>query len=85
MTKKDAADLLDLVVEKAPALRRAGVVSVGVGDLTFELAPEELAADDRDIEPDQQFGVLDDPHTFGIQDPKAKVPGSNRGRAKAGR
>jgi hypothetical protein len=39
VTPKDLAETLQVIIDKAPALRAAGVPTVTVGDLTFALEP----------------------------------------------
>lgn len=41
MNAQEAAELLDLIVDRAPALRAAGIRRVNLGAAAFELGPEE--------------------------------------------
>jgi hypothetical protein len=69
MTLTEAAELLDLVTERAPALRDAGVARVALGDLAFELAPAAPPAADQakteEAEEEEEGDVLRSPWTFG--------------------
>ena len=40
MTKKEAAEILDLVIERAPKLREAGVIVLVADGLSIKLLPE---------------------------------------------
>lgn len=44
MSAKDLAETLQVLVDKGPALRKAGYLSVSVGDLSATLAPEQAEA-----------------------------------------
>lgn len=46
MNAQEAAELLDLIVARAPALRAAGIRKVNLGAAAFELGPDE-SPDDR--------------------------------------
>ena len=74
-----AADLFDLIIEKAPRLRAAGVRMVELDGLRVEIDPSyaeaaptasRYADDDSDDELEPE--PLDDPATFGQRD---HVPG----------
>jgi hypothetical protein len=68
MTKQDAAELLDLIVERAPQLRAAGILTVELGGAGFTLAPAAMTDDDGAVENDEEPGpsdVLHDPWTHG--------------------
>jgi len=82
VTRKDLAELLDLAADRAPALRKAGVRRFAHGDLEIELDTYEAPADDSDQKPQPRFGVLEDPATFGIEDPEAQPPGRRRREAR---
>lgn len=71
MTRQEAEDLLDLIVERAPTLRAAGIRSVNLGGASFTLAPAEIeeSVDESEPEPGPS-DVLHDPTTFGL------MPGS---------
>lgn len=66
----EARELLDIILEKAPKLRAAGVQGVEIDGLKFALAAPEpdftgdKAADDES-EDDGMLSPLDDPRTFG--------------------
>lgn len=69
MTRDEASELLDLIIERAPQLREAGVLSVNLGGAAFVLAAAELAAP-ADLGADQggegdPKDVLHDPWTHG--------------------
>lgn len=67
MTRQEAEELLDLIVERAPTLRAAGIRSVNLGGASFALAPAELAESADETEPEEGPGdVLHDPATFGL-------------------
>ena len=70
MTRDEVADLLDLIAERAPVLRDAGIVGpVTVGPVSFTVGatpgetPVIVAADEE--EPGA-VGVLNDPATHGV-------------------
>lgn len=67
MTKDDAAELLDLIIERAPDLRAAGVLTVELGEAGFSLAPAERADVDMGDkeEGETPTDVLRDPWTHG--------------------
>lgn len=78
MVKDSAAELLQLLIEQAPKLRKAGVLKVDLECLSFELLPPEPEApparasnDDEDDEPRDAFH---DPDTYGGR----RVPGNPR-------
>lgn len=75
MDKVTAAELLDLIIERAPALRVAGVLRVDLGGAGFHLAP---AADSSAVLADEDdahapVGLLRDPFTHGVP-PGRDVP-----------
>lgn len=73
-----ASDLLTLIVERAPKLREAGVLSVEVEGLKATLAPIQAPeVESGDETPEEQFDVLSDPATFGHTDAE-RVPGRRR-------
>jgi hypothetical protein len=71
MTKQEAADILDLIEQRAPRLQRVGVLSVTLGGAGFTLAPAEPVAsidpgaDDDKADAEEPKGVLDSPWTHG--------------------
>lgn len=77
MTTKDLAAQLDLVIDRAPALRRAGVARVALGELELELAPHVEAGEAQPATPvvEEPADPLDDPMTFGR---RTGVPGFPR-------
>lgn len=77
MTKDLAAELLDLVIDRAKKMRDAGMLEVGLGEGVYvKLAPAELAPDETDVEEDDEdVDVLDDPRTYGRMH---GVPGKKR-------
>lgn len=75
ISKDAAAELLDLIADRAPKLRAAGIQRVALDGFEAELAPAEPEAADDDprlAEEEQDRGVLDDPATFGR---RTGVPG----------
>lgn len=78
MTKDAAADLLQLLIEQAPKLRKAGVAKVDLGGLAFELRPPDPeivpAGSAQGDEDDDRRDALHDPDTFGGR----RVPGNQR-------
>lgn len=79
--KKNAEELLDLLIAKGPALREAGFTEVKTSDLSFSLAPikPELdldalipvkGPDERAME--QEMDALMDPMTYNSE---GSVPG----------
>lgn len=65
---RDPAAVLDLIEERAPKLRAAGVIGKVTieGVASFEIAANEPAAPmDDDEEDDTDRDPLDDPDTFG--------------------
>ncbi len=73
------AELLDLIIDRAPRLRSAGISSVNLESISFTLAPAdapiEVAADDED-----EVDALHDPATFGR---RKSVPGQRRPKDSA--
>lgn len=77
-TKKlQPSDWLDLIAEKAPALRKAGVTSLDLDGVCIELAPvePEYAQPGKGIRElaDELSNPLDDAATYGM--PDGFVPG----------
>ena len=70
-------ELIDLVIERADALRKAGVRRLEIGGAVIELAPHEVELHDEDAEPrsDRYVDPLDDPATYGL---RGFVPGFQR-------
>lgn len=67
MTRQEAEELLDLIVERAPTLRAAGIRAVNLGGASFSLAPAELEADGDETESeDGPRDVLHDSWTYGV-------------------
>jgi len=79
MTKASAAELLDLLIDRAPKLRKAGYRKVSLENaISFELEPLEpeappaaANAGDDQAEPSDPFH---DPDTFG----RTRVPGNQK-------
>lgn len=71
MTKQEAADILDLIEERAPRLQRVGILNVTLGGAGFTLAPAEpvgpvdIGAGDDKADVEEPKGVLDSPWTHG--------------------
>lgn len=67
MDRSEAAGLLELIVERAAALREAGILSVQLGGAGFTLAPAALPAESGVIEEETEgpADVLSDPWTHG--------------------
>jgi hypothetical protein len=83
MTRQEAEDLLDLIVERAPKLRAAGIRAVNLGGASFTLAAAELEADGDDTElEDGPSDVLHDSWTYGVP-PNSATPAilPKRGRS----
>lgn len=62
---------LELLLEMAPRLREAGVLSVGLPGLQATLAPAipkmpDLVVVDRRIDAPEPVDALDDPETYGL-------------------
>jgi hypothetical protein len=76
VTKQDAAEFLDLITARAPALRTAGFLRVAIEGMGyFELAPAEPPADHGEQEEEEELDALHDPATFGR---RRTVPGRAR-------
>ena len=74
----DQAAILDLVLERAPKLRAAGVLSVAIDGLSVTLAPPEPPPDMGSPEDEpSEVDVLSDPATYGR---RSGVPGRKRER-----
>ncbi len=74
MDKQEAAELLDLIIERAPGLRAAGIRAVNLGGASFTLAPPELgptSEPDQKDEADPPADMLRDPWTHGRPGPGA--------------
>lgn len=74
MTPKAFADKLALLTEHAPGLRRAGVRSLTVGDVTVTLAPPDVEPGPRG-EAYVSTDPLSDPDTYGFS---GRIPGFTR-------
>jgi hypothetical protein len=67
MTRQEASELLDLIVENAPRLRAAGIRAVNVGGASFTLAPAEIEPDGDESETEPApSDVLHDSWTYGV-------------------
>ncbi len=80
MNNPEIERLLDLLVDRAPKLRRAGITSIGFGDVTMTLAAAEPEAAPEVEVDDAPSGTLNDPETYGLP-PGSKVPGLRRGES----
>lgn len=67
MTTKEHAELLDLVISRAPKLREAGVIELGLaGGITLKLAAAADAdAGDTDEEDQPEANAWNDPASYG--------------------
>lgn len=68
MTKTDLEGLLDVIANKATALRNAGVTALSVGDVSIELAARELPdaiGATKNQDEDEPKRAIDDKDTFG--------------------
>jgi hypothetical protein len=77
VTKATAAELLDLIIDRAPRLRLAGVSSVELEHVSFALTPPEPpdVTTTEDDEDDAPRDALHDPATYGR---RKRVPGRQR-------
>ncbi len=74
MNKTEAGMMLDLIVEKAPKLRAAGVVHVSLEGASFTLGDLTVAATgDAPEEADDDMNPLSDPTTFGMRAKKGRA------------
>lgn len=67
MTTDAAEKLVDLLIEKAPALREAGVLTLTLGEMTVQMAPHYT-------DPGEVGGTGDfvgNPHSDPVMDPSA--------------
>lgn len=66
--KLTASELLALLAEKAPALRKAGVLEVAIDGFRAKLAAPDYEPDGEDEKPkpEERLNALDDPRTFGL-------------------
>lgn len=77
MDSVSAAELLELIIARASALREAGVLRVDLGGAGFTLAPAAAVSigDDSGEDSKPPVGLLRDPFTHGIP-PGRDVPDS---------
>ena len=77
MTKNEAAELLDLIIDRAPRLREVGIrgeVELA-GVARFSVGEDERERDaDTTPAPAPIGDPLDDPETYGLP-PGSKIPG----------
>lgn len=74
--------LLDLIIEKTPALRAAGVQGVELDGLKFAIAPDDPGwTSEQKAEPPEDLPPLDDPETYGIRSRGA--PSARRTRSES--
>ena len=74
-----ASALLDLIARKAESLRDAGVTSVELASIAFELAPREPAIVVEPAQRDVEAEIVDplkDPATYGIRN--GRIPSFRR-------
>ena len=68
MDKPTPAEWLELLIERAPALREAGVHQFEIGDVKVALHPhyvaQEEALDEDDVPTREQKDPLDDPDLY---------------------
>lgn len=71
-----AETLIDLAIERGPAMRAAGITHISIDGLSLVLAPPEQPAGDTKVEPTKPEPVdpLADPATYGLS-PGAQLPG----------
>jgi hypothetical protein len=68
VTKADSGEILDLLIERGPKLRKAGFSKVSLEGVSFELLPLEPEipkARETEDEEEKPRGPLDDPDTYG--------------------
>lgn len=79
MSNPTPAELLDLIADRAPALRRAGVTELELDGFSIKLAPHEPEqiqheATESEQSPARPQSLLDDPESYGLP-PGSQVPG----------
>lgn len=79
MTTKDLEQQLDLVIDRAPRLRQAGVLELAVGGLTITLAPAIAEPDKTDAKPDKTDETTD---VEDIWEDKVLFPAASRSKKK---
>lgn len=77
ITKKEAAELIELVIAQAPKMREKGVLELHLGELSVRLAPHQPDITDEPEKEVEDVDILNDPSTFGLQNRK-NVPGRKR-------
>lgn len=69
--------MLDLLIAKAPAMRRAGILNLSIDGLSVVLAedvPDPVKPDKHDATPPEPLDPMNDPATYG----GGPVPGFQR-------
>lgn len=74
MADQPLAEVLALLVERAPALREAGVLELEHGSLKVRLAPHVDTSVSADPGPREELPPLEDPESYGLP-PGSPVPG----------
>lgn len=69
-----AAEVLDLIVERSPALRAAGVMELELAGFKVKLTPHVSEGPIVIQGPERELSAMDDPKTFGLAE-GAPVPG----------
>ena len=84
--RAEIVEIVNLLAERAPALRAAGVTSFTIGDFAVDFAPHEQPpppprrrADEDDPAPDASSDPMQDPATYG----GGRVPGFTRPKGGA--
>lgn len=74
MIENDLEARLKLIVKAAPDLRKAGVTSVAIGDIKFELAPDQPGEviPANTAPPDDPHDPLKDPELYGGEVPRRR-------------
>lgn len=78
MPKNETADLIDLVIARAPQLRGVGVLELAHEGLSFKLRSLEPDVDPEPAAPEESENVWTDPATYG----RGGVPGLTRKESK---
>lgn len=76
MTADEFAEILDMIIDRAPRLRAAGIPHVNIEGISFEVAGDPAPpkpADDQVSDDDDDLNPLEDPTTFG-RSRKRKAP-----------
>lgn len=76
--KTDTATLIDLVIDRAPLLRAAGVTELGIDGLVVKLRSLEAETAPADPVEEKPLDIWSDPDTFG----GGAVPGRKKEQSK---